>query len=150
MDNATLKLYFSLFNEIGIISQLSRTLLDGKLPSGLSTAHFGILNHLTRVCDGVTPLDLARAFQVPKTTMTHTLGGLEAHELVALKANPKDGRSKCVWLTPKGRKFRETAIGNLAPELAQLFADTPPAQIEKLVADLVEIRKVLDHQRSDG
>ncbi len=92
MDHAVLPNYFKLFNEIGIIEQLSRSSLEAHLPDGLIAPHFTVLNHLIRVQDGQTPLVLARAFQVPKTSMTHTLGGLESRGLIALKANPEDGR----------------------------------------------------------
>ncbi|MEZ5791707.1 MAG: hypothetical protein R3D34_13310 [Nitratireductor sp.] len=70
------KVYFQFFNEIGIISQLGSAIMEALLPPGFLISHFSVLNHLTRVCDGRTPLEIARAFQVPKTTMTHTLSGL--------------------------------------------------------------------------
>ncbi len=75
-------LYFRLFNEIGIIDQLATTFLESRLPEGLLAPHFTVLNHLVRVKDGRTPLELAMAFQVPKTTMTHQLGVLERRGLV--------------------------------------------------------------------
>ncbi len=70
---------FALFNEIGIINQLAAALFESRLPPGVLVSHFSVLNHLIRVRDGATPLQLANAFQVPKTTMTHTLAGLETH-----------------------------------------------------------------------
>ena len=70
MDKPDLGLYFVFFNEIGIIEQLIRNLLEKKLPKGFLISHFSVLNHLIRVKDGQTPLVIARAFQVPKTTMT--------------------------------------------------------------------------------
>ena len=77
MDSAPLALSFSLFNEIAKIDQLSRAAMNAKLPDGFLTSHFGVLNHLMNVHDRRTPLELARAFDVPKTTMTHTLSGLK-------------------------------------------------------------------------
>lgn len=148
MDKKTLALYFSLFNEIGIISQLSRALMEARLPDGLSVAHFGVINHLIRVNDGQTPLDLARAFQVPKTTMTHTLAGLEKHKLIELRPNPEDGRSKCVWLTTKGRGFRDQAISDLGPDLAELGQQLPKEQVENLVGELTELRQIMDENRN--
>lgn len=148
MDQKTQGLYFALFNEIGIISQLSRALMEARLPDGLQVTHFGVINHLIRVKDGQTPLDIARAFQVAKTTMTHTLSGLEKHGLIELRPNPEDGRSKCVWLTGKGRRFRDQAIADLEPDLAGLAEQMPRERVERLVGELVEIRKVLDASRS--
>ena len=85
MDSKTLSLYFSLFNEIGIIEQLGRALFESQLPDGFLMSHFSVLNHLIRVQDGQTPLKLAQAFQLPKTTMTHTLSVLEKHGLRNLR-----------------------------------------------------------------
>ncbi len=145
-----LLLYFSLFNEIGIISQLGRAMMDARMPDGLSGSHFNILNHLIRVEDGRTPLELARAFQVAKTTMTHTLGGLENHKLIEMRPNPKDGRSKCAWLTAKGRSFRDQVIANLAPDLARFAGQVPREKVAGLVTELAEIRKILDASRDEN
>ncbi|MCF6214961.1 MAG: MarR family winged helix-turn-helix transcriptional regulator [Emcibacter sp.] len=145
----TLSLYFSLFNEIGIISQLSSALVNEQLPKGLSNAHFNVLIHLDRLGDGQTPLAISRAFQLPKTTMTHTLCGLDAHQLIEMRPNPKDGRSKCVWLTQKGRVFRNKIISNLAPDLIKLSTQIPQDHILATVTALVEIRKIMDANRED-
>lgn len=149
MDQKTRALYFSLFNEIGIISQLSRARMDATLPEGVSAPHFGVLNHLVRVKDGRTPLDLARAFQVPKTTMTHTLAGLEKQALIEMQPNPKDGRSKCAWLTPKGRRCRDQGIEDLGPDLSRFLKHLAPSKIKSLVDALAEIRKVMDADRDN-
>ncbi len=142
-------LWFVLFNEIGILAQLSRALFEARLPQGFLVSHFAVLNHLIRVRDGRTPLDLARAFQVPKTTMTHTLTILERHGLIRLTANPQDGRSKCVWLTDAGRSFRATAIAGLAPDIAVLARQVPADQVAAILPALLALRQVMDRQR-DG
>jgi DNA-binding MarR family transcriptional regulator len=139
--------WFRFFNEVGIIEQLSRALLEARLPPPYIAPHFAVLNHLIRVRDGRTPLELARAFQVPKTTMTHTLGGLERGGLVAMRPNPEDGRSKRVWITDEGRAFREAAIANLRPDVARLSARLDPGVLAALVEPLAEIRRVLDEDR---
>lgn len=150
MDSKLLSLYFALFNEIGIIEQLSRALFEARLPDGFLISHFSVLNHLIRVKDGRTPLELARAFQVPKTTMTHTLSGLEKHRLIEMRPNPKDGRSKCVWLTESGRDFRNNAIAGMGPDLAGLAEKCPPERIGDLVPRLTEIRQIMDAARDES
>lgn len=147
MDNETRHIFFSFFNEIGIIAQLSRTAMEARLPKGLTLPHFSVVNHLVRVKDGQTPLVLARAFQVPKTTMTHTLSGLIDHDFVEMRPNPEDGRSKTVWLTTKGRQFREDAIRSIDPDIEALRAGIPTEKIEALVPALAEIRTFLDTYR---
>lgn len=149
MNDKVTALYFALFNEIGIIGQLSRALFESKLPHGFLISHFSVLNHLIRVEDGRTPLELAKAFQVPKTTMTHTLSVLVKHDLVEMRPNPDDGRSKCVWLTRSGRDFRDSAIRLMSPEMAILAEKYPPEFIEDIVPKLAEIRKFLDAQRDE-
>ena len=149
MDSKTLSLYFSLFNEVGIIAQLSRALFEARLPQGFLVSHFSVLNHLIRVRDGQTPLQIANAFQVPKTTMTHTLAVLEKHGLVEMRPNPQDGRSKCVWLTQAGRAFREDAIAGMGPDMADLATHFSPDYVGEIVPKLSEIRKFLDARRDD-
>ena len=148
MDDKTLSLYFRLFNEIGIIDQLSRAALEAKLPDRFLVSHFSVLNHLIRVQDGRTPLELAQAFQVPKTTMTHTLTGIAKAELIEMRPNPADGRSKCVWLTEKGRTFRNDAIASLAPDFEAVAREFPPERIAEFLPHLTSLREFLDAARA--
>jgi len=148
MDKPDLGLYFVFFNEIGIIEQLIRTLLEKKLPKGFLISHFSVLNHLIRVKDGQTPLVIARAFQVPKTTMTHTLAVLERHQLIDIRPNPEDKRSKCVFITAAGRAFREQAIADIVPDLEAVRGRFPQENMSKVVPLLADIRQFLDDYRN--
>lgn len=150
MDNETRGLYFSFFNEIGIIGQLSRAMMEVRMPTGFLLTHFSVLNHLMRVGDGRTPLSIAKAFQVPKTSMTHTLSGLESQGFVEMRPNPKDRRSKCVWLTTSGRRFRDETIAKLEPDLVAFQAAFPAEAIEALVPRLTEIRQMMDAYRDES
>jgi len=138
---------FALFNEIGIISQLSRTRFEALLPAGFSLQHFSVLNHLIRVKNGQTPLVLARAFQVPKNTMTHTLSGLDKAGFIELRPHPQDGRSKQVWLSEEGRLFRDSSIGKLMPSLIELSEQLDGFDFAGLVTQLAELRAHLDAAR---
>lgn len=149
METDKTALYFQFFNEIGIIAQLSRAMMERELPDGLLVSHFSVLNHLIRVQDGRTPVELAGAFQVAKTTMTHTLSGLEKHGLVEMRANPKDGRSKRVWITEAGRRFRDQAIEALVPKMAEMAKELSPQRLEELLPDLTEVRIYLDQLRDN-
>jgi DNA-binding MarR family transcriptional regulator len=145
-DNPTDPL-FAFFNEIGIIEQLSRAMMQARLPGGLIVPHFSVINHLLRLGDGRTPLEIARAFQVPKTTMTHTLAGLEKHGLVRTAPNPKDARSKCVFLTDDGRTFHQNAVSALGPALAKMTETIPPEDILAALPLLTRVREYLDQNR---
>ena len=147
MPDSTLSEYFRLFNEIGIIGQLSRGLLEARLPPGFVLAQFSVLNHLVRVGDGRTPLAIAQAFQVPKNSMTHSLAVLERAGLIEIRRNPVDGRSKLVHITEAGRRFRQETIDALAPDLARIAAAFPPDQVARMLPELERLRKFLDADR---
>ena len=149
MDDQTRSTYFTFFNEIGIISQLSRAVLESHLPDGMLISHFSVLNHLIRVGDGRTPQDISRAFQVPKTSITHTLSVLEKHKLVEIRPNPKDGRSKTVWITDKGREFRDSAISAMDPDIEQLSGLLADIDVAGLNEQLAVIREIMDVSRNE-
>lgn len=147
MDKDQRALYFSFFNEIGIIAQLSRAMIEEHLPRGMLLPHFSVINHLIRVSDGQTPQVLARAFQVPKTSMTHTIGGLESAGYVDVRPNPKDGRSKCVWLTDRGRQLRDQTIKKLDPVMAAFADRFSSGEIAEVTETLGDVRTYLDKAR---
>lgn len=139
---------FEFFNEIGIIEQLSRARLEARLPHGLIAPHFTVLNHLTRLGDGRAPIDMARAFQVPKTTLTHTLKGLEARGLIDMRPNPEDGRSKLVYLTEAGKTLRNDVIAGLGADLARIGHHVDADRLQQIVPLLREVRVFLDNDRN--
>jgi len=141
--------YFALLYEVGIINQIGTAFLEARLPSGLLVSHFGVVSHLIRVADGATPLELARAFQVPKTTMTHTLAGLATHGFVETRPNPDDKRSKQVWLTPAGRRFRDDALTKMEPLLEALKREFRAKRVAAMLPDLGEFRAVIDRLRDE-
>lgn len=142
-------LVFTFLTEIGIISQLSSRLFEKHLPEGFLISHFTVLNHLVRLGDGRTPLSIAQALQVPKTTMTHTLSGLQKAGLITFEPNPKDSRSKCAMLTPAGRTFRDDAIATLVPIMATLGDTIDVTRIAETLPLLTDVRAYLDKER-DG
>ncbi len=141
------KALFGVFNEIGIINQLSSAVFQSRLPDGLHISHFSVLNHLIRLGDGKTPLSIANAFQVPKTTMTHTLSVLEKRGLIRMAPHETDGRSKVVFLTDAGRETRNTAIAAMAGPLHQLSEGLGEKEILDLLPKLANLRKFLDENR---
>ncbi len=139
--------FFAFFTEVGIVAQLSRALFEARLPDGFTLSQFTVLNHLIRVKDGRTPLDLARAFQVPKTSMTHSLAVLERHGLIRLAPNARDGRSKCVWITEDGRAFRQAAMAGMVPDMANIAAQFAAERIAGALPILSDLRQLLDRMR---
>ncbi|MCC5999790.1 MAG: MarR family transcriptional regulator [Pararhodobacter sp.] len=142
-------LTFGVMTEIGIIAQLSAAAFDAAMP-GWSVAHFGVVMHLIRRGDGVTPLELARAFQQPKTTMTHTLQVLEKRGLITMTPNPRDGRSKLVHLTDAGRAWQGQAMAQVARHQAALHQRLNPGTLAVLAPHLAHLRAVMDAMRDEN
>ena len=138
---------FAFFNEIGIIEQLSRTQLEAHLPAGLIAPHFGVLNHFVRLGDGRTPLQIANAFQVPKTSMSHTLAVLQKRGLIEMSPNPDDARSKVISITDEGRKVREATITSLIPDFQKVLGHMDPNNFKSALPFLMELRETLDKAR---
>ena len=139
---------FAFFNEIGIIEQLSRAVLEARLPDGLIAPHFTVLNHLSRLGDGRAPSDMARAFQVPKTSLTHTLKGLEERGLIELRPNPADGRSKLVYLTEAGSTLRNNTIASMGPEFQRMAEGFDLDRLTEVLPVLRDLRVFMDQDRN--
>lgn len=140
--------YFRLLNEIAIIEQLARNKLEARLPPGFVQAQFSVLNHLLRVGDGRTPAEMATAFQVPKTSMTHSLAVLERAGLIEIAKNPKDGRSKLVHITPAGRELHQQVIESLTPDFARIADALTPEKVAQMLPELEALRRFLDQDRA--
>ena len=138
---------FNIFNEIGIINQLSTSMLAKALPNGVHPSHFAIVNHLFRVGDGTTPIRIAGAMQVTKTTMTHSLKVLMDHGFIETRPNPEDARGKLVFLTDHGRDFRNAAIQTVAEMFGSIFDQNQLDAMAALTPGLVALRKHLDANR---
>jgi DNA-binding MarR family transcriptional regulator len=138
---------FRFFTEVGIIDQLMRIKLEGFLPGRMSATQFGLLGHLIRRPDGETPQQLASAFQVPKTSMTHMLMVLEEQGFVDIAPNPEDGRSKIVCATESGARFQGEVTGLLAQEMRPMVQELGFEGFAEAIPFLVRLREVLDHDR---
>lgn len=138
---------FRFFTEVGIIHQLYSKLLESHLPHNLTNTHFGILSHLSRRPEGETPLQLANAFQQPKTTMTHMLKVLEKHSLITIRPNPTDGRSKTVSSTNAAYVLLMQTRMAMAPDMARFVSQISPDHIPDLIPHLTKIRGIMDCAR---
>lgn len=140
-------LAFRIFNEIGIISQLSGAIMTRVLPHGLSMAQFGVLNNFVRLGGERTPAGLAEAFQVTRGAMTNTLARLEAQGFISVRADPEDGRGKIVEITDAGRQAREEALALLMVEANKLEDKIDWTALEGMLPKLEALRKILDEAR---
>jgi len=139
---------FEVFNEIGIIAQLSGAAFERVLPEGLSLAGYGVLSNFVRLGrEEQRPTQLARNFQVTKGAMTNTLQRLEAAGFITLSPDPEDGRGKIARITRAGRTAREQAIACMAPVLDEFLEAFPAAELKRVLPVLTKLRKALDAAR---
>ncbi|MCP5072992.1 MAG: MarR family transcriptional regulator [Rhodobacteraceae bacterium] len=150
MDKDTAQTLYRFFTEVGIIYQLNRAMVEARLPGTMTSTHFGLLGHLSRRPEGETPMQLAVAFQVPKTSMTHMLAVLEKCGLVEIGANPEDGRSKIVRVTTQGVAFHRRKLEELMPEMAMVLEQSGAEVFDEVLPRLAEIREVMDRARNEG
>jgi DNA-binding MarR family transcriptional regulator len=141
---------FRLFNEVGIVAQLSQRIFESVMPAGMTLAQFSILNHFVRLGGEKSPAQLADAFQLTRATMTSTLGRLSEKGFVAIAPDPADGRAKRVAITDAGRRMRDSCVTALGPEIERLVGLIEGESVLLLIEHLTRIRKVLDADRASG
>jgi DNA-binding MarR family transcriptional regulator len=107
----------AVFARITAIERLATQRLERALPDGLSPTGLDVLNRLTLSPAAVTPQTLTNALLLSKSTMTHTLQRLERLELIAISADPADGRRKRVVLTAAGALAQREAAAALRPQV---------------------------------
>jgi DNA-binding MarR family transcriptional regulator len=138
---------FAVLNEIGICAQLSANAFERAMPEGMTLAQFVVLNHFVRLGGAKRPGDLARAFQVTKSTMASTLARLEAKGLVRRRADGEDARAALIEITPAGAKMRGRCVAALGPQLDALRGRLGSESFAELLPGLRRLRQDLDANR---
>lgn len=147
-DSDPATVIFTLFNEIGIINQLSTARFARALAPDLNPSEFGVLNHFARLGDGKSPSYLAKAFQVTKPSMTAILGKLERKGYVEIIGSADDRRRKIVTITTAGRHARNRGVKAMAPLAAILEANQDVTKLAKILPTLQALREFLDAERN--
>jgi DNA-binding MarR family transcriptional regulator len=139
-------LEFAVMTEISIIAHLADNAFARRLPDGLTTAQFAVLNHLLRLEVQQTIGDLARALQVSQPTMSSTVKRLEEKGLVILVPDPDDRRIRRVSVSPAGMKARNQAVKALDATKSEL-AILSQKEWTQLLPLLNRLRVALDSAR---
>jgi len=147
-DSDPASVIFTLFNEIGIINQLSTARFARALAPDLNPSEFGVLNHFVRLDDGKSPSWLARAFQMTKPSMTAILAKLERKGYVEIVGHAEDRRRKIVTITSEGRAARQRGITAIAPLAEGLAAGQDIQSLAKILPILQTLREFLDQERN--
>jgi len=147
-DSDPANLIFNLFNEIGIINQLSTARFARALAPDLNPSEFGVLNHFVRLGDSKSPSYLAKAFQMTKPSMTAILSKLASKGYVEIVGSDEDRRRKIVTITPPGRAARQRGLSAMAPLAAVLSVEQDVHALEQILPTLKALREFLDQERN--
>ncbi len=137
----------SLFAALSAAHHAAQRLIEARLPTGLNAPQFAVLERLAWQGEGQSPVAIAEVFGWPKTSMSHTVTVLETRGLVRLERNPRDGRSKCLWLTSKGRALALQGRAAVEADLATVAALAPGAALGQLTSDMQSLATCLSLQR---
>ncbi len=139
---------FTLFNEIGIINQLSTARFARALAPDLNPSEFGVLNHFVRLGDQKSPSYLAKAFQMTKPSMTAILGKLQSKGYVEIVSSEADRRRKIVTITKAGRAARQRGMAAMAPLATLILENQDLNALRKILPTLTALREFLDQERN--
>jgi DNA-binding MarR family transcriptional regulator len=137
---------FAAMTEISIIAHLADTAFARRLPDGLTTAQFAVLNHLLRLEAEQTIGDLARALQVSQPTMSSTVRRLEEKGLISLVPDSDDRRIRRVSVSRSGAAVRNKAVQALDASKKDL-AVLSQEEWKQLLPLLNRLRIALDAAR---
>lgn len=114
-------------------------LIDGtlKAATGHNRARWQTLFAIAFAEPPITTVALAARLNVQWPTLIRTLGKLETEGLITRTENPRDGRSRLIELTARGREMLDQIQPVLDPTRAEVLADLTDEQ-------LVEVTRLLD------
>lgn len=107
---------------------------------GLSVSRFDVLNH-AGTPEGRTQQDLAASLLVTKGNITQLLDAMEREGLVERR---RDGRSKRIYLTDRGRALRREVVGLQEVEIARYFRAIGDEDMKALIRTLRRLDQSLD------
>ena len=141
-----IRLSVQILTWIGIINQLSETRSARALAAlRLPYPQFVLLIHFSHRPDAArTVTGVAAAMQQPQPGITKTIQKLLARKFLRAAPAPSDGRSKLLYLTPKGLEMYGRAIATLAPVYRDLFEPWSEAEMTELIAKLDRLKVWLD------
>jgi DNA-binding MarR family transcriptional regulator len=100
-------------------------------PFGVTADQFVVLTLLAEE-DGDTQRDLVEKAFSDANTIGEMLARLEKKQFVRRERHPKDGRARCVFLTPKGRKMQKRLWDGCEGRLQEVDNAFRPGELEVL------------------
>ncbi len=148
---------FNPYNHFGFLTnRVARLIVKAVEPEMEEEGHdfpascIGILAELW-ANDGISQKYLGTALIKNKSSITKMLLALENESLIVKKDDPEDGRSKLIYLTPKGKEMQNTITAKSREMETMLLTDCSKDEIriaKKVMAEMYEklYIKVNGHQ----
>ena len=134
----------AVFGEIGVIEHLIRQSVQHHLPSGMTFAHFELLQHFVRNGDGQTPVELARVMLLSKAALTNILQKMGELGFVSVLGDVADGRKKRVRLTRAGLEQHAAVIKAMKWKMELLREGFTDAEFRQALPFLRNLRRFLE------
>jgi DNA-binding MarR family transcriptional regulator len=96
----------------------------------------------------LTPSELADRERIKRPTATRIIGSLEEGRLVGRTADPADGRSSLIAVTPEGRDLLRTLRTRKDAYLAQRLQALPAEDRETLARAVDLLERMLEEDRA--
>ena len=107
------------------------TVTEAVKPHGVSTAHLGVLRHLTQE-PGLSGAELARRLLITPQGVQLALTGLEQRGLVERRQDPGHGRILHAYLTDEGRRVAAAVFTDAVAAHHRVFGVLSAAEQEQL------------------
>ncbi len=102
----------------------------------LTPAQASILIYLAAVDHPVNQREVEYYFKLSNPTVTGLMKRMESKGFITRAANPEDGRSKCIQLTPKALEVSSSVRTNLSALERSMMQDLTPEE-EEIFHDLM-------------
>jgi DNA-binding MarR family transcriptional regulator len=135
-----------------VVDQLVGGLLGEAIAeSGLGPGEFGVLSAM-RVVQPIMPSELAVELGMPPTTLSAHIRRFDARGWIERTANPRDGRSYLLSVTPAGVEALEAAYDGLRRTIRELeeALDRPPEDVGQALAALERALRRVAAERADA
>ena len=129
---------------IGDVSRMIRTVYDRRVePLGLTRAQWRVITRLNRL-ESCTQTELASALEIEKTTLGKLIERLEAKGWVERQDDPKDARSKCLYLSERARPLLDKMNKEAEKVVTGVFAGLSKKEASQLLGLLEHIKENLN------
>ena len=130
-----------------LLSQAVWEKVDGDLVE-IMQQHMGILIELWQK-DGLRQQDLATSVLKDKATITRSLRFLESKNMLVRVADPQDKRTKRIYLTHKGREFKNYLVPKAKAAIEEATTGIDEQEFETCKKVLVQIYQNLNSCESN-